>query len=127
MSDRKCAEAMLRAAERDLLTLRAMNAQAPDESIGFHLRQAAEKALNAWIAGRGQRYPLTHSIETLLRRLEALGVDTEPLAQLDAFTPYAVTFRYEGVGPEARPIERQAMMALAATLVERVRAELHGL
>ena len=67
-----------------------------------------------------------HSIETLARRLEALSVVTEPFEQLAEFTPYAVTFRYEGVGPEAEPIDREAMIALVDTLPERVRAEVRG-
>ena len=126
MSDLKCAEAMLGAAERDLLTLRSMSGEAPQESFGFHLQQATEKALKAWIAARGEEYPLTHSIETLLRRLRTFSVDTEHFEGLDQFTPYAVTFRYEGVGLEAEPIDRQAMMALVETLLERVRSEIHG-
>ena len=126
MSDLKCAEAMLRAAERDLLTLRSMSREAPEESFGFHLQQAAEKALKAWIAARGEQYPLTHSVETLLRHLQMSSVNTEPFAGLDQFTPYAVTFRYEGVGPEAEPIDRRATIALVETLLERVRAEIHG-
>lgn len=123
MSDLKCAGAMLRAAERDLLTLHSMRPEAPEESFGFHLQQAAEKALKAWIAARGEQYPLTHSVDTLLRRLRTVSVNTEPFEGLDQFTPYAVTFRYEGVGPEAEPIDRRAMMALVETLLERVRAE----
>ena len=126
MSDLKCAEAMLAAAERDFLTLRSMSDEAPEESFGFHLQQATEKALTGWIAARGEQYPLTHSVEALLRLLRTSSVNTEPFEGLDQFTPYAVTFRYEGVGPEAEPIDRQAMTTLVATLLERVRAEIHG-
>ena len=126
MSDLKCAEAMLRAAERDLLTLRSMNSEAPEESFGFHLQQAVEKALKAWIATLGDEYPLTHSIDTLLRRLQGLSVTTKSFEELAEFTPYAVTFRYEGVGPEAEPIDREAMMALAEVLVARVRSEIRS-
>ena len=50
----------------------------------------------------------------------------EPFERLGEFTPYAVTFRYEGVGPEAEPIDRQAMIALSDTLLERVREEFQG-
>ena len=49
-----------------------------------------------------------------------------PSHRLAEFTPYAVTFRYEGVGPEAEPIDREAMMALVDTLLERVRAEVRS-
>ena len=117
---------MLKAAERDLLTLRSMNHQAPQESFGFHLQQAVEKALKAWIAALDSEYPLTHSIETLLRRLDTLSMDVTPFRGLDEFTPYAVTFRYEGVGPEAEPMDRPALIRLVEMLLERVRAELRG-
>ena len=63
MSDVKCARMMYRAAERDVLTLRSMTADAPVESFGFHVQQAAEKSLKslARLAGRDV-YPLTHSL-----------------------------------------------------------------
>lgn len=117
---------MLGAAERDILTLQSMKPEAPEEAFGFHLQQATEKALKAWIAALGEEYPLTHSIETLLRRLEALSVDTQPFERLAVFTPYAVTFRYEGVGPEAEPMDRTAMMALVDALLARVRVEIRS-
>ena len=53
-------------------------------------------------------------------------MNTEPFEALDQFTPYAVTFRYEGVGPEAARIDRGAMMALVETLLQQVRAEIRG-
>ena len=124
MSDHKCAAMMLRAAERDLLTLRSMTAEAPDESFGFHVQQAAEKAFKAWLAVLGERYPLTHSLQTLLRRLEVKGVPTASFGQLVGFTPYAVEFRYEGVRADAEPIDREAATALLTILLDRVRAQL---
>ena len=62
MSDPKCADVMLRAAERDVLTLRDMSAGVPDESFGFHVQQATEKALKALLAHLGRKYPLTHNL-----------------------------------------------------------------
>jgi len=47
MSDPKCARALLEAAERDILTLISMSDAAPEESYGFHVQQAAEKAFKA--------------------------------------------------------------------------------
>ena len=80
MSDVKCARVMYRAAERDVLTLRSMTADAPVESFGFHVQQGAEKALKAWLALLGEKYPLTHSIETLLDILDDRGAAVEPTA-----------------------------------------------
>lgn len=121
MSDFRCASMMLRAAERDLLTLRNMTAEAPDESFGFHVQQAAEKALKAWLAALGESYPLTHSLETLLRRLRAMEIATASFKRLADFTPYAVEFRYQGVAADAEPIDRQAAVALLTTLLDNVR------
>lgn len=124
MSDVKCARMMYRAAERDFLTLRSMTADAPAESVGFHVQQAAEKAFKAWLALLGEKYPHTHSIETLLGRLAQRGAATEPFRDLIDFTPYAVEFRYTGVDQDSEPIDREAASALIEALLESVRREL---
>ena len=126
MRDPKCAGSMLRAAERDLLTLRSMTAAAPDESFGFHVQQAAEKAFKAWLALLGETYPLTHNLQALLNLLAARGVDTAPFRELAQYTPYAVEFRYEGVASDAERIARQNATAIVAVLLKRVRRELAG-
>ena len=128
MSDTKCARMLVEAARRDIEALRAMRRAdgVPDEVYGFHVQQAAEKLLKAWIALSGARYPLTHSIETLLGLLAEQGVDTAPYVELGAYTPYAVEFRYAGVGPDAKPIDRTgALEAVEALLrhVERLTTE----
>jgi HEPN domain-containing protein len=124
MSDVKCARMMYRAAERDVLTLCSMTADAPVESFGFHVQQAAEKALKAWLALLGEVYPLTHSIEDLLDFLADRGAPVEPFRSLVDYTPYAVEFRYEGVGPEAEPIDREDAIALVEALVAQVERQL---
>ena len=124
MSDPKCARMLFRAAERDLLTLQSMTADAPDESFGFHVQQAAEKAFKAWLALLGEKYPLTHNLEALLDLLAARSVETEPFQTLIDYTPYAVEFRYEGLDSDAEPIDRESALALVAALLEQVRREL---
>ena len=124
MSDVKCARVMYRAAERDVLTLRSMTADAPVESFGFHVQQAAEKALKAWLALLGEKYPLTHSIETLLDILDDRGAAVEPFRSLIEYTPYAVEFRYVGVGPDAEPIDREGALALVQALLDQVGRQL---
>ena len=122
MSDAKCARMLLRAAERDIEALRVMRRSdaIPDEIFGFHVQQGAEKLLKAWIALLGDSYPLTHSIETLLALLTDRGAATEPFNDLAAYTPYAVEFRYAGVGPNAEPIDRPRTLALVEALLEEV-------
>ena len=124
MSDVKCARVMYRAAERDVLTLRSMTAGAPVESFGFHVQQAAEKALKAWLALLGEKYPLTHSIETLLDILDDRGAAVELFRDLIEYTPYAVEFRYAGVDPDAEPIDREDALANVEALVAQVGRQL---
>ena len=124
MSDLKCATLMLRAAERDVLTLRSMTDRAPEESVGFHVQQAAEKALKSWLALLGETYPLTHSLETLIDFLESRGAAVEPFRSLIDYTPYVVELRYSGVDPGAEPIDREGALSTVGALVEGVRCEL---
>ena len=124
MSDPKCARALLEAADRDILTLREMTARAPDESFGFHVQQAAEKALKARLAVLGQVYPLRHDLDDLFDLLASHGAAVDFFRPLAVFTPYAVQFRYEGLGPGHEPIDRPAALALAKALVQHVRDRL---
>ena len=126
MSDPKCAQMLASAAERDIEALRVMRRsdEIPAEIFGFHVQQGAEKLLKAWIALLGDSYPLTHSIETLLALLAERGAATEPFNDLAAYTPYAVEFRYAGVGANAEPIDRTRALTLVEALLEAVRDQL---
>ena len=120
-SDVKCAQMLLDAATRHVDTLRVLcrSDKIPDEVLRFHIQQAAEKALKAWFALLGEKYPLTHSIETLLDLLADRGAAVEPFRNLVDYTPYAVEFRYVGVDPDAEPIDREGALALVQALHER--------
>lgn len=120
MSDIKCARMLLGAAERDLLALRSMSAAAPEEAFGFHVQQAAEKALKAWLAVLGEAYPLTHNLTTLLTLLSAIGGAVTRYETLADYTPYAVEFRYTGVDPDAEAIDRSGAAALVQELLSDV-------
>ena len=124
MSDLKSARMLYRAAERDVLTLRSMTDDAPVESFGFHVQQAAEKAFKAWLALLGETYPLTHNIETLLDLLGDRGASVELFGRLVDYTPYAVEFRYAGVDSASEPIDREGALALVEALLKRVVREL---
>ena len=119
MSDPKCARMLMSAAERDIEALRIMRRsdEIPAEIFGFHVQQGAEKLLKAWIALLGDSYPLTHSIESLLALLADRGAATEPFNDLAAYTPYAVEFRYAGVGANAEPIDRTRALKLVEALL----------
>ena len=115
---------MFRAAERDLLTLRSMTADAPDEAFGFHIQQAAEKALKAWLALLGKVYPLTHNLEALLELFSEGNDVSRRFRKLIDYTPYAVEFRCEGVESGTDPIGRTGALALVEALLAHVRRQL---
>ena len=121
MRDAKCAQMLLEAAARDLATLRSMTDAAPDESFGFHVQQAAEKAFKAWLALLGEVYPLTHNLGDLLNLLTTRGVDVERFSTFVDYTPYAVEFRYHGVEAGVERIDRTIAIALVETLLDEVR------
>ncbi len=68
----------------------------PDEVIGFHLQQAAEKLLKSLLSFRAVAYRPTHNLGELIRLLETHG---EPLPttldHLRDLTPYATEWRYD--------------------------------
>lgn len=124
MSDRKCARRLLEAADRDIRTLKILLADSPRESFGFHCQQAAQKALQAWMALVGKKYPCTHDIGELLDLLERCGEDTGSFRILATFTPYAVEFRYEGVGLDHGLIDREEALLRIEALVRGVQRRL---
>jgi len=62
-----------------------------------------------------------HSIRSLLGCLAELGAVVAEFEDLDGFTPYAVTFRYEGVVPGSTPIDREEVIARLEALLGRVK------
>lgn len=126
MSDVKCARMLLDAAERDVGALRVMrrSGEVSDEVFGFHVQQAAEKSLKAWLALLGQVYPLTHNLETLLDLFSEHTEVSPRFRALIDYTPYAVEFRYEGVGSGADPIDRKGALKLVEALLAQVRRQL---
>ena len=126
MSDVKCARMLIRAAGRDIAAIRFMgdSDEIPDEVFGFHVQQAAEKMLKAHLALLGETYPLTHNLEALLDLFAEYGIPSEPFRKLIEYTPYAVEFRYQGVGPDADPIDREDALRLVETLREQVGRQL---
>lgn len=127
MSDPKCARMMLDSAGKNLHALRVLTNDGPEESFGFHLQQAAEKALKAWIATLGGLYELTHDLGDLLSQIQDLGVgkaEVDRFRRLAGYTPYAVEYRYQGVDPWVEPIERGGAISLVGELLGHVQARL---
>lgn len=127
MSDIKQAQAMLRMAHRDLNALRGMqNAEIfAEEIFGFHVQQAVEKCLKAWMCAVGITYPLTHQISRLLVLLRDAGADVDAFWWLDEFTIYAHQARYEeGHAAADAPLERENLIQSVGALVSQVEKEI---
>ncbi len=97
MSDRDDARMALSMAGKDLVAAQNMlNGEVfADEVFGFHVQQAMEKSLKAWIAYVGREYPPTHNLATLLSLLEEAGGDVTAFWDVVEYTAFAVQFRYE--------------------------------
>ena len=127
MSDIKQAQAMLRMAQRDLSALTGMHNDAvfADEIFGFHVQQAVEKSLKAWMCAAGISYPFTHQISRLLVLLRDAGAEVEAFWWLDEFTIYAHQARYEegNVAADA-PLDREMLIQSVAALVIQVEGKI---
>jgi HEPN domain-containing protein len=104
---------LLTLAERDyqaaLILARAENPQL--DVAGFHLQQAVEKSLKAWLALKGVDYPGTHDLNPLLGLLEDQDENVELFWSLLELNPFAVQFRYELPGEEFPNFEQVAQVA----------------
>lgn len=123
MADFELARAMLRMAHKDFNALTGMldDPLFADEIFGFHVQQAVEKALKAWLCTCDIAYPPTHDLARLLTLLEKTGADVDPFWPLVQFTIFAVQARYEeGLSNLDEPLERDVeienVRALLATI-----------
>lgn len=82
---------MLRIAHRDLKAARSMlDADLCEEATwGFHIQQATEKALKAWISALELAYPHTHDLSSLGQLIIDSGGDPTAFQSLENFTPLA--------------------------------------
>ena len=120
---------MLRMAHKDFNALIGMqgNALFADEIFGFHVQQAVEKALKAWLSAYAVIYPMTHELTRLLTLVERQGADVEKFWPLVQYVMFAVQARYEeGIADLDEPIDRAAEVENVRALlthVEQVVAE----
>jgi len=103
---------LLMLAERDYqaaLILAHADEPQPD-AAGFHLQQAVEKSLKAWLALKGIDYPRTHDLNPLLGLLEDQDENIGPFWTLLELNPFAVQFRYELPGEDFSNFEQLAQL-----------------
>ncbi|HHP7245503.1 MAG TPA: HEPN domain-containing protein [Elainellaceae cyanobacterium] len=93
-----------------------------DEIFGFHIQQAAEKILKAWIAAIGDVYPFTHDLGVLLQQLEQQGYEVSPFWDLLEYNAFAVQLRYDAISTDDIPIDREVALNQVRSLYDRVQA-----
>lgn len=96
--------------------------QFDDEVFGFHIEQAAEKALKAWLSLFEQQYPRTHDLTLLLRLLTDCGQHCQQHMPLVEFNAFAVQYRYEAYEGVDDLIDRPAALKSVGTLLDEVRS-----
>jgi len=70
------------------------------DAAGFHLQQAVEKTLKAWLAFKRVDYPRTHDLSLLLGLIEDQSERIDTFWSLLELNSFAVQFRYELPGEE---------------------------
>ena len=80
------------------------------DAAGFHLQQAVEKSLKAWLAFKRFDYPKTHDLSLLLGLLEDQGERIDPFWSLLELNSFAVQFRYELAGETFPNFEQLAQL-----------------
>ena len=114
--------AFLRIAHRDLRAARAM-ADPPvfeEDSLGFYIQQASEKALKAWrLLLLPEQPPFTHNLRLLFQMLRDQGADIEPFRALSRFTLFAVLRRYDEE-PDQEQLDRAVWNQRCAELPDHV-------
>jgi HEPN domain-containing protein len=120
MNDREHAKEILEAARRDMRALRGMHdAEAfTDEIFGFHAQQAVEKALKAWLAFLGQRFPKTHDLKSLFDLLETNGVTVAAYEQFVDLNAFAVQYRYETLYSDEEALDRPELVKRIEALLD---------
>ncbi|MEA5421756.1 MULTISPECIES: HEPN domain-containing protein [unclassified Synechococcus] len=114
------AEAMLRIARRDLKAAEVLqDTSIAEANWGFQIQQAVEKALKAWLLSLGDDPPFIHNLTSLFGRLADAGESVEGFLPLEAFTAFAVQFRYDAE-PESMELDRQLWHQQAVALVDHV-------
>ena len=126
MSELDEARTLMDAGDRDLSALRGMEDTSvfADEIVGFHVQQAAEKFLKAWLVLWGEPYPLTHNLARLLTLLQEKTPAAAQFRDLNEYTAYAVQFRYDAMESESAPINREEAVQRLEALRQQVRRRL---
>ena len=120
------ARLLLRKAEQDSVIVErgAGDLAISDEIVGFHVQQAAEKAIKAVLTARGIAYRRTHDLQELHDILVDNGITVSPeVAEAVGWSPFAVMYRYEDWA-SASPVDRIRAKELVLAVLHWSRAEI---
>jgi len=123
MKDLEQARNFLNIASRDYRALCGMKDQEvfSSEIFGFHIQQAVEKALKAWLCIMGVPFPRTHDLDELGALLEKSGQKIPKFLQtLLEFTDFAVAFRYDAFPDLEGDIDRNICIDQVGRLLKHV-------
>jgi len=129
---RELVDAWLTKASHDL---RAAERLAPDDdeagyeplfsAAAFHLQQAAEKTLKAYLASRSVRFASIHDVSKLLALAGTIEVGFSQLANAaETLAPFAVEIRYPGDWDDLTRDEYSEVKRAAEEIVEFARERL---
>ncbi|MFS6819253.1 HEPN domain-containing protein [Synechococcus lacustris] len=122
MAPAETSTGFLRIAHRDLRTAMAMadSSLFEESTWGFHLQQAIEKALKAWLLVLSpEQPPFSHNLRLLFLMLRDQDAAVEPFLGLSRFTLFAVVWRYDE-DPELEHLNRTAWNQLCTELLAHV-------
>jgi hypothetical protein len=126
MAPAETAAGFLRIAHRDLRTALAMadSSLFEEATWGFHLQQAIEKALKAWLLVlTPEQPPFSHNLRLLFQMLRDQGAAVEPFVGLSRFTLYAVVWCYDE-DPDVEHLDRTVWNQLCADLLDHVASQI---
>jgi HEPN domain-containing protein len=126
MNEGELPSKLLTLARRDLRAAEILRDEQDvgDGIVGFHIQQAAEKALKAWLTILGIDFPRTHDLSLLIHRLSNAGVEVESLWELLDLNPFAVQLRYEILDDE--PLDQEVTLEQVTALLNHVEGLLAG-
>jgi len=122
MKDLELARMMLSLARQDHTALEGMeNTEVFSNAIfGFHVQQATEKSLKAWLSCLGLDYPKSHDLRFLFQMLKSNDAEISPFYDLIEFNIFAVQLRYEALSEADEPILRAVTTRKVGMLIHHV-------
>ncbi len=121
MKNQSNARRMLAMALKDFKALHVMMdpEKVDDEIFGFHVQQAVEKSIKAWLVHLNVDFPKTHDVRALVGILAQTGADVEGIWSLVEFNNFGVQFRYESYDDQGG-LDRSDAVQRVKTLLDKV-------